>query len=104
MITLSIDVTQIDKSRLKEITRKNGQKAKFLELILIETPDGQYGDLYRPADIGCEGMTLRDWFAGQASESDVMHWRNAVGVGCTREMAKYAYADAMLAAQKGGAR
>jgi len=44
MITLSIDVTQIDKSRLKEITRKNGQKAKFLELILIETPDGQYGD------------------------------------------------------------
>jgi hypothetical protein len=44
MITLSIDVTQIDKTRLKEITRKNGQKAKFLELILIETPDGQYGD------------------------------------------------------------
>ena len=44
MITLSLDVTQIDKSRLKEITRKNGQKAKFLELILIETPDGQYGD------------------------------------------------------------
>ena len=44
MITLSIDVTRIDKSRLKEITRKNGQKAKFLELILIETPDGQYGD------------------------------------------------------------
>ena len=48
-------------------------------------------------------MTLRDWFAGQASESDVMHWRNVVGIGCTREMAKYAYADAMLAAQKGGA-
>ena len=51
---------------------------------------------------GADGMTLRDWFAGQASESDVMHWRNTVGIGCTREMAKYAYADAMLAAQKGG--
>ena len=48
------------------------------------------------------GMSLRAWFAGQATESDVMHWRNAVGIGCTREMAKYAYADAMLAAQKGG--
>ena len=48
------------------------------------------------------GMTLRDWFAGQATESDVMHWRNAVGIGCTRETAKYAYADAMLAARKGG--
>lgn len=49
-----------------------------------------------------QGMSLRDWFAGQATESDVMHWRNAVGIGCTRETAKYAYADAMLAARKGG--
>jgi len=44
MITLSIDVTQIDKSRLKQVTRRNGEKAKFLELILIETPDSEYGD------------------------------------------------------------
>ena len=51
---------------------------------------------------GSFGMSLRDWFAGQASESDVMHWRNTVGIGCTREMAKYAYADAMIAARKGG--
>ena len=63
---------------------------------------GPNGELYRPVDIGCEGMSLRDWFAGQATESDVMHWRNAVGIGCTREMAKYAYADAMIAARKGG--
>ena len=45
------------------------------------------------------GMSLRDWFAGQASESDVRHWRNMLGFDCTREMAKYAYADAMLAAR-----
>ena len=44
MITLSIDVTQIDKTRLKQVTRRNGEKAKFLELILIETPDSEYGD------------------------------------------------------------
>jgi len=58
---------------------------------VLEQSGGQYG-----------GMSLRDWFAGQASESDIMHWRNAVGIGCTREMAKYAHADAMLAARKGG--
>lgn len=44
MITISIDVTLIDKARLKEFTRKNGNKAKFMELVLIETPDSEYGD------------------------------------------------------------
>ena len=44
MITLSIDVTLIDKSRLKEVTRRDGKPAKFLELVLIDTPNGQYGD------------------------------------------------------------
>ena len=44
MITLSIDVTQIDKARLKEVTRKNGQPAKFLDLVLVETPNSPYGD------------------------------------------------------------
>ena len=44
MITLSVDVTLIDKSRLKEVTRANGKVAKFLELVLIDTPGGQYGD------------------------------------------------------------
>ena len=44
MISISIDVTLLDKARIKEMTRKNGKKAKFLELILIDTPSGQYGD------------------------------------------------------------
>lgn len=44
MIILSIDVTLIDKKRMKEVTRQSGAKAKFLELVLIETPDGKHGD------------------------------------------------------------
>lgn len=44
MITLSIDVTLLDKSRFKHHTRKNGNQAIFAELILIDTPNGEYGD------------------------------------------------------------
>lgn len=44
MITLSIDVTQLDKTRFKRITRKNGTPAVYADLVLIDTPDGQYGD------------------------------------------------------------
>lgn len=44
MITISIDVTLLDKSRFKTMTRKNGKQAVFAELVLIETPDGKYGD------------------------------------------------------------
>lgn len=44
MITISLDVTLIDKARLKEVTRRDGKKAKFCELILIETPNSEYGD------------------------------------------------------------
>jgi hypothetical protein len=44
MIIASIDVTLLDKSRFKKITRKNGQEATFVELVLIETPDSQFGD------------------------------------------------------------
>jgi len=43
MITLSIDVTKLDKSRFKAITRKNGEKALFCDLILIES-QSDYGD------------------------------------------------------------
>ena len=67
---------------------------------MVETPTGEIMPVTVYGDFG--GMSLRDWLAGQASESDIMHWRNAVGIGCTREMAKYAYADAMIAARKGG--
>ena len=44
MITISIDVTQLDKNRFKRITRKNGADAVFCDLVLIETPEGNYGD------------------------------------------------------------
>jgi hypothetical protein len=44
MIQVSIDVTLLDKSRIKEVTRKNGKVAKFVELVLIDTPNGKYGD------------------------------------------------------------
>jgi hypothetical protein len=44
MISLSIDVTLLDKARYKKITRKNGKEAVFCDLILFETPDSAYGD------------------------------------------------------------
>lgn len=44
MITLSIDVTKLDKLRFKPVTRKSGEKAIFAELVLIETPNGEFGD------------------------------------------------------------
>lgn len=42
MITLSIDVNKIDKSRF--FSKKNG--AKMLDLVLIETPNNKYGTDY----------------------------------------------------------
>jgi hypothetical protein len=56
------------------------------------------------------GMSLRDWFAGNASEDDVFTHRDfdmdehgTCIPRRTREQAKYAYADAMIEARKGGA-
>ena len=50
------------------------------------------------------GMSLRDWFAGRANESDILEYRlDAYGElipGVTREMAKYRYADNMLKARE----
>ncbi len=43
MIKLSIDLTKVDKAKIKELTRKNGDKAKFLDLVLIEVTS-DYGD------------------------------------------------------------
>ena len=45
------------------------------------------------------GMSLRDWFAGQALEKDIDRWQNKDG-GRNREQARFAFADAMLAARK----
>jgi len=39
MILAKIDVTKIDKARLFK-----GEKGTYLDLVLIETPGGQYGD------------------------------------------------------------
>jgi hypothetical protein len=44
MITISIDVTLLEKSRFKEVARKNGKTARFCELILVPTPNSGYGD------------------------------------------------------------
>lgn len=44
MITISIDVTLLDRKRFKEVTRQSGAIAKFCDLILIETPNGAHGD------------------------------------------------------------
>lgn len=49
LITLSIDVTQLDRARFKEIIRKGngpraGMKAVFADLVLVATPDSEYGD------------------------------------------------------------
>ena len=39
MILAKIDVTKIDKARLFK-----GEKGTYLDVVLIETPNGQYGD------------------------------------------------------------
>ena len=51
---------------------------------------------------GWLGMSLRDWFAGQATEKDIEVWQleaNRAGRMVSREQAKYLYADAMLQAR-----
>ena len=41
MITLSIDVTKLDKGRLKEFARRDGTAGKSLELVIFETRGGK---------------------------------------------------------------
>lgn len=56
---------------------------------------------------GTGGMTLRDWFAGQATEKDIETnrypnpYKMRLPDSITREAARYRYADAMIAARKG---
>lgn len=64
---------------------------------------------------GQGGMTLRDYFAANASEEDIQEFLPATvgvagilerqdGVKRTRHWARYAHADAMLRARKGGSK
>lgn len=49
------------------------------------------------------GMTLRDWFAGQALAGYLASWNDgAYSNSHHAAKAAYAYADAMVAARKGG--
>jgi len=57
-------------------------------------PAFAHGD---PTHGGDPGMSLRDYFAGQASEEDVQ--AHYLAAGSSRERAKYAHADAMLEAR-----
>ena len=65
------------------------------------TKDG--GPASPVADISktqCPGMTLRDWFAGHANETDILkHQSTPYGEVASREEARYLFADAMLAAK-----
>ena len=60
MITISLDMTKIDETRIKPYTRKNGDQAEFLELVLIESPNSQYGDY-----IVKQGVTKEERMAGK---------------------------------------
>lgn len=43
MISVSLDVTLLDKNRFKRVTRKNGKTAVFCDLVLFES-QSEYGD------------------------------------------------------------
>jgi hypothetical protein len=43
-IAIDIDVTLLDKARLKRITRKSGQPAVFVNLVLFDKPDSHGND------------------------------------------------------------
>lgn len=67
---------------------------------MTQTNDG--GPAF-PSQAYDDGMTLRDLFAWQASDSDVLYYRHQLYHAGgyikepTREECKYAYADAMIA-------
>jgi len=44
LITLSIDLTLLDRARFKRVTKKSGTQATYCDLVLYETENRQYGD------------------------------------------------------------
>lgn len=67
---------------------------------------GANGDLYRPVDIGCEGMSLRDYFAGQALIGELSAQTEESGHfhpdGKALADRCYTFADAMIQRRKEG--
>ncbi len=58
---------------------------------------GPSGDVYP----GFSGMSLRDWFAGQAAAAEISAWENSTeGHEANIARRAYALADAMLEARK----
>lgn len=46
ILTLSVDLTKIDKSKIKEVTRKDGTKALFIDLtVYINSEADQYNNI-----------------------------------------------------------
>ncbi len=60
---------------------------------------GSNGDLLRPADIGCEGMTLRDYFAAKAMAAIISADHKFEAKDELVALWAYKQADAMLAAR-----
>jgi hypothetical protein len=56
MITAKIDVTKIDKNKLFK-----GEKGTYLDIVLIESPNSQYGDDYMVV----QGVTKEEREAGK---------------------------------------
>jgi hypothetical protein len=44
MITISINLLALDRKFFKDGVKKDGSKATYCDIALIETPNGQYGD------------------------------------------------------------
>ncbi len=82
----------------------------------VEPPDNppafsslQRGEMWRDADglhqmifESAPGMSLRDYFAAAATESDMQRWIDIMAANehpCTAEEARYLFADAMLRAR-----
>lgn len=59
MISISIDVTLLDKARFKRVTRRDGTEAVFCELIAIDTPAGKFGDYMVKQEVSKEERAQR---------------------------------------------
>lgn len=92
----------------EEVLRRSVTRARTAERrtdLMIDKPENPHAF---PRTVGSHthsGMTLRDYFAAHASEQDVMAHRTHLdadpwGYANTPEQARYAFADAMLAARQ----